>query len=153
MASLNKVILIGRLGKNPDIFSFENGNKKMSVSLATSETCRDSNGKCQSFTEWHNLVNYGNIANDIDEKRRIYVKGELVYVEGKIRTRQYVDSQNVTRNITEIVVDKMMSMNDSRQQNQDPNSSYNAYGNTGQAQTAPETPLMAQIKDDDNLPF
>ncbi len=114
MASLNKVILIGRLGKDPEIVSFDNGSKKMSVSLATTERYRDRNGEWVEQTDWHNLVSWGNIALDLAEKRRNYIKGDLMYVEGRIKTRQYVDNQNVTRSITEIVVDKMMSMGTTR---------------------------------------
>ncbi len=114
MASLNKVILIGRLGKDPEIVSFDNGSKKMSVSLATTERYRDRNGEWIEQTDWHNLVSWGNIALDLAEKRRNYIKGDLMYVEGRIKTRQYVDSQNITRSITEIVVDKMMSMGSTR---------------------------------------
>ena len=114
MASLNKVILIGRLGKDPEIVSFNNGSKKMSVTLATSERYRDRNGEWVEQTDWHNLVSWGNIALDLAEKRRNYIKGDLMYVEGRIKTRQYVDNQNITRSITEIVVDKMMSMGNTR---------------------------------------
>lgn len=136
MASLNKVILIGRLGKDPEITSFENGNKKMSVSLATSERYRDRNGNWVEQTDWHNLVSWGPLANDIAEKRRNYVKGDLMYVEGKIKTRQYTDSQNVTHTITEIVVDRMMNIGASRNQNtpNQPNTSYNNYSAPQQQQ-------------------
>lgn len=145
MASLNKVILIGRLGKDPEITSFENGNKKMSVSLATSERYRDRDGNWVEQTDWHNLVNWGTLAHDIAEKRRNYVKGDLMYVEGRIKTRQYVDNQNITRNVTEIMVDKMMNIGTSRSQNvqNQQNTSYNNYfalqqqqsQNQGQQQT------------------
>ncbi|MDO5341444.1 MAG: single-stranded DNA-binding protein [Bacteroidia bacterium] len=126
MASLNKVILIGNLGKDPEIITFENGTKKMSVSLATTESYRDKDGNWQEQTEWHNLVNFGQIAQDIADRRRNYIKGDSIYVEGRIKTRQYVDAQNVTRYVTEILVDKMMSLGGGRIQ-QDPNASYNAY--------------------------
>ena len=126
MASLNKVILIGNLGKDPEIITFENGTKKMSVSLATTESYRDKDGNWQEQTEWHNLVNFGQIAQDIADRRRNYIKGDSMYVEGRIKTRQYVDAQNVTRHVTEILVDKMMSLGGGRIQ-QDPNASYNAY--------------------------
>lgn len=126
MASLNKVILIGRLGKDPEIVSFDNGSKKMTVSLATTERYRDRNGEWIEQTDWHNLVSWGNIALDIAEKRRNYIKGDLMYVEGRIKTRQYVDAQNVTRYVTEIVVDKMMSMSSTRSavSNQQPTPAY-----------------------------
>ena len=128
MASLNKVMLIGRLGKDPEVISFENGNRKMSVSLATSERYRDRNGEWVEQTDWHNLVAFGPLASDIAERRRNYVKGDMMYVEGRLKTRQYVDNQNVTRYVTEIVVDKMMSIGTNRLQNQDQqNASYNSY--------------------------
>lgn len=128
MASLNKVMLIGRLGKDPEVISFENGSKKMSVSLATSERYRDRNGEWAEQTDWHNLVAFGPLALDIAEKRRNYVKGDMMYVEGRLKTRQYVDNQNVTRYVTEVLVDKMMSIGANRIQNQDQqNASYNSY--------------------------
>lgn len=163
MASLNKVILIGRLGKDPEVISFENGTKKMSVSLATTERYRDREGNWQEQTEWHNLVCWGMLAQDIEEKRRNYAKGDQMYVEGRIRSRQYVDNQNVTRYVTEIVVDKMMSLNTgSRQQQQhDPNASYNAYGaqpqqpqyQQPQYQQPVETQMPSQDYNGDDLPF
>lgn len=126
MASLNKVILIGNLGKDPEIISFENGTKKMTVSLATNESYRDKDGNIKEQTEWHNLVSFGQIAQDIADRRRNYIKGDTMYVEGRIKTRQYVDSQNITRSVTEIVVDKMMCLGNKRTP-LDPNASYNSY--------------------------
>ncbi len=107
MAGLNKVILIGRLGKDPEVISFDNNVKKMTVSLATSERYRDRDGSWKDLTEWHNIVAWGNLAADIAEKRRNYIKGDLLYIEGKIKTRQYTDGQGVTKYITEIVADRM----------------------------------------------
>ena len=159
MASLNKVILIGNLGKDPEVISFDNGTKKMSVSLATTERFRDRDGNWQEQTEWHNLVSWGLLAQDIADKRRNYVKGDQMYVEGRIKSRQYVDGQNVTRHITEIVVDKMMSLGGNRpQQQQNPNASYNAYGNQSQQpQYQPPQPVENQAPspeyNGDDLPF
>jgi single stranded DNA-binding protein (ssb) len=116
MASLNKVILIGRLGKDPEITSFENGGKKMSVTLATSERYRDRDGNWVEQTDWHNLVAWGNLAGEIAEKRRNYFKGDMMYVEGRLKTRQYNDQQNTTRYITEIIVDKMMQLSSNKGQ-------------------------------------
>ena len=128
MASLNKVMLIGHLGKDPEVISFENGSKKMSVTMATTERYRDRNGEWAEQTDWHNLVAWGNLALDIAEKRRNYVKGDFMYVEGRLKTRQYVDAQNVTRYVTEVLFDKIMSIGANRIQNQDQqNVSYNSY--------------------------
>ena len=110
MASLNKVILIGRLGKDPEITTFESGNRKMSVTLATTERYRDRDNNWVDQTEWHNLVAWGNLANDIAEKRRNYAKGDMMYVEGRLRTRQYTDQQGIVRYVTEVIADKMMQM-------------------------------------------
>ncbi len=159
MASLNKVILIGNLGKDPEVISFENGTKKMTVSLATTERYRDRDGNTQEQTEWHNLVSWGPLAQDIADKRRNYCKGDQMYVEGRIRSRQYVDNQNVTRHITEIIVDKMMLLGSRSQHQQNPNASYNSYGaqqpqyQQQQYQQSVETPMPAQEYNGDDLPF
>ena len=110
MASLNKVILIGRLGKDPEITTFDNGNRKISATLVTSERYRDRENNWVEQTDWHNIVVWGNLANDIAEGRRNYAKGDLMYVEGKLRTRQYTDQQGIIRYITEVHADKMMQM-------------------------------------------
>ena len=110
MASLNKVILIGRLGTDPEVTSFENGNKKISVTMATSERYRDRDQNWVEQTDWHNIVVWGNLANDIADGRRNYSKGDMMYVEGKLRTRQYTDQQGATRYVTEVIADKMMQL-------------------------------------------
>lgn len=153
MASLNKVILIGRLGKDPEITTFESGNKKMSVTMATTERYRDRDNNWVDQTEWHNLVAWGNLANDIAEKRRNYAKGDMMYVEGRLRTRQYTDNQGINRFVTEIQVDKLMQLVSARPPQQ---SSYNA----GQAQepvyqapAAASDPFASQDMPHDDLPF
>ena len=107
MASLNKVILIGRLGKDPEVTSFENGNKKISVTMATSERYRDRDQNWVEQTDWHNIVVWGNLANDIAEGRRNYSKGDMMYVEGKLRTRSWADPQGVKKYTTEVVADNI----------------------------------------------
>ena len=107
MAGLNKVMLIGMIGKDPEVISFENGTKKVSFSLATSDNYRDKDGNWQEQTEWHNIVVWGTLANDIADKKRNYIKGDLLFVEGRIRTRQYKDNQEVTRYITDINAERL----------------------------------------------
>jgi single-strand DNA-binding protein len=98
MAGVNKVILIGNVGKDPDIISFENG-KKASFSLATSERYKDREGKPVEKTEWHNIVFWGPVV-DVIEK---YVKkGKQVYIEGKLASRSY-EKDGQTRYITEVL--------------------------------------------------
>ena len=158
MASLNKVILIGNLGKDPEVISFDNGTKKMTVSLATTERYRDRDGNWQEQTEWHNLVSWGMLAQDIADKRRNYVKGDQMYVEGRIKSRQYVDNQNVTRYITEIVVDKMMILSGNRQQQQQQQQPYQQPQQQYQQpqpqyQQPVEAPMPSPDYNGDDLPF
>jgi single-strand DNA-binding protein len=102
MSGINKVILVGRLGKDPEIKSFENGVKKASFTLATSETRKDKEGNRVEQTEWHNIVCWRNLA-EIAEK--YLTKGKLIYLEGKIRTRSWEEPNNNTkRYITEVEV-------------------------------------------------
>ncbi len=158
MASLNKVILIGRLGKDPEITTFESGNRKMSVTMATTERYRDRDGNWVDQTEWHNLVTFGNLANDIAEKRRNYAKGDLMYVEGRLRTRQFTDSQGNNRYVTEIQVDKIMQLVSARPVQTSPyQSQQSSYTNTQdpvyQAPAAATDPFADQSLPTDDLPF
>ena len=155
MASLNKVILIGRLGKDPEITTFESGNRKMSVTLATTERYRDRDNNWVDQTEWHNLVAWGNLANDIADKRRNYAKGDMMYVEGRLRTRQYTDNQGINRFVTEIQVDKLMQLVSSRSATQ---SSYGTAPQAPQEQVyqapaAANDPFANQSMPNDDLPF
>ena len=156
MASLNKVILIGRLGKDPEITTFESGNRKMSVTLATTERYRDRDNNWVDQTEWHNLVAWGNLANDIADKRRNYAKGDMMYVEGRLRTRQYTDNQGINRFVTEIQVDKLMQLVSARPPQQ---SSYNPGQQSyvqepvTQAPASASDPFANQSMPQDDLPF
>lgn len=98
MASVNKVILIGRLGKDPDIRTFETGLKKASFTLATSEFRKDKDGNRMEITEWHNIICWRNLA---ELASQYLTKGKQIYVEGRIRTRSWEDN-GVKRYVTEI---------------------------------------------------
>lgn len=104
MAGINKAILIGNLGKDPEIRTMESGRKMASFPLATTETYKDKNGERVDQTEWHNVVFWGPVAEIIE---RYLKKGSQVYIEGKIRTRSYDDKDGNKKYITEIVGDKM----------------------------------------------
>ena len=148
MASLNKVILIGRFGKDPEVTTFENGNRKVSVTLATSERYRDRDGNWVEQTDWHNIVVFGNLANDIADHKRNYAKGDLMYVEGKLKTRQYTDQQGQIRYVTEVSADKMMQMAPARPPQQ---SSYGTPYEQHDNDTA--DPFNGQNFGNDGLPF
>jgi single-strand DNA-binding protein len=98
MSGVNKVILIGRLGKDPESRTFENNQKKVSFSLATSETYKDKDGVKKEMTEWHNIICWRNLADIAEQYLR---KGKLIYLEGKIKTRSW-EENGAKRYITEI---------------------------------------------------
>lgn len=100
MASLNKIFLIGRVGKDPEIRTFDNGNKLATFTLATSESYTDRNGQRQEQTEWHSIVLNGRLA---DVAAQFIRKGSNVYIEGKIRTRSWDDQNGQKHYQTEIV--------------------------------------------------
>ncbi|MCF8283469.1 MAG: single-stranded DNA-binding protein [Sphingobacteriales bacterium] len=102
MSGVNKVILVGHLGKDPEVRHLENGVNVASFSLATTETITNKSGERQDLTEWHNIVVWRGLA-DVAEK--YLKKGKQVYLEGKIRTRSWEDKEGVKRYTTEIVAD------------------------------------------------
>lgn len=102
-SSVNRVTLIGNLGRDPEIRTFQNGGKVCNFSLATSESWKDkASGERKDKTEWHNVV----IRNEslIGIAERYLKKGSKIYLEGKIETRKYTDKDGVERYTTEIVV-------------------------------------------------
>ncbi len=104
MSGVNKVILIGRLGKDPEVRNLENGATVANFSVATSETYKDKNtGEKKEITEWHNVVLWRNQA---EVAAKYLHKGDLVYIEGKLRTRSW-EKEGVTRYTTEVVGDNM----------------------------------------------
>lgn len=105
--SVNKVILVGRLGKDPETRYMTNGEAVTNVSLATSENWKDKNGEKQEKTEWHNLVFYRRLAEIAGEYLK---KGSQIYVEGKIQTRKWQDKEGKDRYTTEIIVNEMQML-------------------------------------------
>lgn len=100
MASVNKILLIGRVGKDPDIRTFESGAKVASFTLATDESYTDRSGNRQTQTEWHNITLPGKIA---EVAERFIRKGSQVFVEGKVRTRSWDDQNGQKHYQTEVV--------------------------------------------------
>jgi single-strand DNA-binding protein len=100
MAGVNKVILIGNLGKDPELKYLEGNIARANFSLATSEFHKDKNGNKIEQTEWHNVVVWRSMAESAE---KLLKKGTQVYIEGKLQTRQWIDKDNIKRNITEIV--------------------------------------------------
>lgn len=101
MSSINKVILVGNVGKDPEVRDFGDGQKVVRLSLATSERWKDKSGQRQEKTEWHNVSIYGALA-DIAE--RYVTKGSRLYLEGKLQTRKYQAKDGSDRYATDIVL-------------------------------------------------
>tara|TARA_R110001592_G_scaffold307299_2_gene580852 strand:+ start:386145 stop:386585 length:441 start_codon:yes stop_codon:yes gene_type:complete len=99
MASLNKVILVGNVGKNPEVTHFDKGASVARFSIATSESYKDKNDEWQSRTEWHNVVCWRALGERAEKQIK---KGDTVYVEGKIRNNTYTDKDNIKRSSTDI---------------------------------------------------
>lgn len=109
--SVNKVILVGRLGKDPETRYMTNGEAVTNVSLATSENYKDKSGEKIEKTEWHNLVFYRRLAEVAGEYLK---KGAQLYVEGKIQTRKWQDKDGKDRYTTEIIVNEMTMLGGKR---------------------------------------
>lgn len=142
MAGVNKVILIGHLGKDPDVRHLEGGTSVANFTLATNDYYKDKQGTRVERTEWHNIAAWRGLA-ELAEK--YLKKGSQVYVEGKLRTRQYQDKDQQTRYITEIVADEI-SLLGARSGNN------NGAGNPG-ALAASESLSLRQEPELDQLPF
>ena len=105
--SVNKVILVGRLGKDPETRYMTNGEAVTNATLATSENWKDKSGEKQEKTEWHNLVFYRRLAEIAGEYLK---KGSQIYVEGKLQTRKWQDKEGKDRYTTEIIVNEMQML-------------------------------------------
>ncbi|MCX6325114.1 MAG: single-stranded DNA-binding protein [Bacteroidia bacterium] len=103
--SINKVILVGNVGKDPVIRYFDKGVAKVNFPLATSETYTNKQGETITSTEWHNIVLWRALA-EVAEKT--VKKGSQVYIVGKIKTRSYVDKDGINKYITEILADTLL---------------------------------------------
>ena len=158
---VNKVIICGNLGQDPEVRYMPNGNAVANISVATSESWNDKATQEQKEeTEWHRCVCYGKLAEIIGEYLK---KGSKIYLEGKLKTRKWKDQQNVDRYTTEIVFDEMQ-MIDGKQQGVSPspapqqpqrpaqqpqNNGYAAARNAPQQPTYNEQP----VDFDSDIPF
>ena len=104
---INKVILIGNLGRDPEVRKLESGSSVAKFSLATNESYRDKSGEWQTLTEWHNIVMWRALA---ERAERDLKKGSLVYIEGKLTHRSWQDQEGKDRYTTEVVAYTMRSL-------------------------------------------
>jgi single-strand DNA-binding protein len=107
MASVNKVILVGNLGRDPETRYMTSGEAVTNIRLATTDTWKDKTGEKQERTEWHNIVFYGRQAEIAGEYLK---KGRQIYVEGRLQTRKWQDKEGQDRYTTEIIADRMQML-------------------------------------------
>jgi single-strand DNA-binding protein len=112
MASVNKVILLGNLGRDPETRYTTGGDAVTNLNIATSEQWKDKNGEKQERTEWHRVVLFGRQAEIAGEYLK---KGRSVYIEGRLQTRKYTDKDGVEKYSTEIVADRMQLIGGGRE--------------------------------------
>ena len=105
--SVNKVILVGNLGKDPEVRYTQTGSAVANFSIATSEQWNDRDGKRQERTEWHNIVVWDRLAEICNQ---YLTKGKLVYIEGKLQTREWDDQEGNKRRTTEVVARDMVML-------------------------------------------
>jgi single-strand DNA-binding protein len=111
MASVNKVILLGNLGRDPETRYTTGGDAVTNLNIATSEQWKDKSGEKQERTEWHRVVLFGRQAEIAGEYLK---KGRSVYIEGRLQTRKYTDKDGVEKYSTEIVADRMQLIGSAR---------------------------------------
>ena len=144
--SVNKVILIGNLGKDPDVRHLENGATVANFPIATSENYKDrKTGEKVSQTEWHNIVVWRGLA-DITE--RYLKKGDKVYIEGKLRTRSWQDQDGNTKYTTEVVADNLTMLGKSPDNSTSPPSQP-----TAATSSTTQNEDFSGPDDSDDLPF
>lgn len=144
MASVNKVILVGRLGKDPEIRSTPSGTSVAKFSIATDDRYTDKNGEKQERTEWHNITAWGKLAEICGQYLK---KGKLVYIEGKIRTDSWDDKETGQKRYrTEIVADTMQMLD----RKGDENSGGGSYAGAARKSSSNSA---TQVEEDDEVPF
>lgn len=137
---VNKIILVGNVGKDPEVRHLDSGVAVASFPFATSETYRNKENQKVTNTEWHNIVVWRGLAEIVEK----YVKkGDPLYLEGKIRTRSYDDKEGNKKYITEIVVDNMQMLG-SKQSNSD---------NSEPAEKESKPDIDSAPQEEDDLPF
>ncbi len=156
MASVNKVILIGNLGADPEVRAMPNGESVANIRLATTETWKDKNsGERRESTEWHRVIFYRRLAEIAGQYLR---KGSQVYIEGRIRTRKWQDKDGQERYTTEIEATEMKMLG-RREGMGEPSSSSSYSGSGGEPPSfGGATPSQSQKKPsfedmDDDIPF
>ena len=155
MSSLNRVILLGNLGKDPEVRYTQGGTTVANLRIATNERRPDGQGGWKDETEWHSVVLFGKQA---DLAKQYLSKGRTVLIEGSLRTRQWQDKEGQTRYTTEIVADQMTMLGARPEGSGQPQGEYaatntNSYGKTDNSPSPVGSNPPAYEEEPDDLPF
>jgi single-strand DNA-binding protein len=146
--SVNKVILIGNLGKDPEVRHLENGAVVANFPLATSESYTDKNGNRVENTDWHDIVVWRGLAEVVEKYVR---KGHKVYIEGKLKKRSWQDKEGNTRYTTEVVADELTMLNRPDQNESQRSAPYSNQGTPQQPSQIDN--IINKDGENDDLPF
>jgi single-strand DNA-binding protein len=146
--TVNKVILVGRLGKDPELRSIPSGTSVVKFSLATDERFTDKAGEKQERTEWHNIVAWGKLAEICGQYLR---KGKLVYIEGSIRTDSWDDKESGQKKYRTEIIANTMQMLDKK--GDDESGGYSGGGYAKKSSNSAPSNRANEIEDDDEVPF
>lgn len=147
MASVNKAIIIGNIGKDPEIRYMPDGGQVAVINIATTKKWKDKNtGESKEITEWHRVVFYRNLAELAGEYLK---KGKQVYIEGRLETKEYTDKQNIKRYITQIIAETFQMLG-----SKPSDSSQNTTSTPAQASAGSSSSANSGFDDmDDDIPF
>lgn len=141
MSGINKAIILGRLGSDPDSRSMPNGDPVTKISVATSEEWVDKqSGEKKQITEWHNIIAYRKLAEIFSKWLK---KGSQVYIEGRLRTRKWQDQNGQDRYVTEIIADKMEILGEKQGSNT----------NNSESQSKSASQQSGEHEFNDDIPF
>ena len=143
--TVNKVILLGRLGADPQLKYTASGKATVSFNLATNAVWKDQEGKQQERTDWHRVTAWGKLAEIMGEWLK---KGGLVFIEGRLQTRSYEDTNGVKKYITEVVANEMEMLGGGKR-----SEASGGEGGSTEGQPAPETESVPDAGDVSDLPF
>jgi single-strand DNA-binding protein len=154
MASVNKVIIVGNLGRDPETRFMPNGEAVTNIAVATTESWKDKNsGEKKELTEWHRITFYRKLAEIAGQYLK---KGSSVYLEGKLQTRKWTDKDGVERYTTEIIADSMQMLGTKQGQDKDSDDARN-YDDGAKAQQQARKPAQTHSTPDnfmdDDIPF
>ena len=150
MASVTKVILVGRLGKDPEIRSTPGGTTVAKFTIATDERFTDRSGEKQERTEWHNIVAWSKLAEICGQYLR---KGKLVYIEGSIRTDSWEDKESGQKKYRTEIIANTMQMLDRRGDEEGGGGGGYSGGGGGSRKSSSSSSSRPEMDDDDEVPF